>query len=75
MPKHDPILRAFGNRVRSIRKEKNLSQERVAERADIDPTYISGIERGLRNPGLKNVVRIAKALGVRACDLCKGVEA
>ena len=75
MPKHDPILRAFGSRVRSIRNDKKLSQERVAEKADIDPTYISGIERGLRNPGIKNVARIAKALGVRTCDLCKGVEA
>jgi transcriptional regulator with XRE-family HTH domain len=75
MPKHDPILKAFGSRVRSIRTEKKLSQERLAENADIDPTYISGIERGLRNPGIKNVARIAKALGVRTCDLCKGVEA
>jgi transcriptional regulator with XRE-family HTH domain len=75
MPKHDPILRAFGTRVRSIRTEKKLSQERAAERAEIDPTYLSGIERGLRNPGIKNVARIAKALGVRTSDLCKGVEA
>ncbi len=75
MPKHDPILRAFGNRVRSVRTEKKLSQERLAERAEIDPTYISGIERGLRNPGIKNVVRIARALGVRTSELCKGVEA
>ena len=38
-------------------------------------TYISGIERGLRNPGIKNVARLAKALGLSTAELCKGVEA
>jgi len=44
-------------------------------RAGLDPTYISGIERGLRNPGIKNVARLAKALGLTTAELCKGVEA
>ncbi len=51
MPKRDPILAAFGLSLRRWRETKNLTQERLAERADLDQTYISGIERGLRNPG------------------------
>jgi transcriptional regulator with XRE-family HTH domain len=41
----------------------------------LDPTYISDIERGLRNPGIKNVARLAKALGLTTAELCKGVDA
>ena len=43
---------------------EKLTQEKLAERAGLDPTYISGIERGLRNPGIKNVARLARALGL-----------
>jgi transcriptional regulator with XRE-family HTH domain len=75
MAKPDPILTAFGESVRNRRKAKSLSQERLAERASLDPTYISGIERGVRNPGIRNVVRIAKALGITTAELCTGVGA
>ena len=50
-------------------------EEKLAERAGLDPTYISGIERGLRNPGIKNVAKIAKALGLTTAELCQGVDA
>jgi transcriptional regulator with XRE-family HTH domain len=75
MSRPDPILRAFGQSVRKQRDTKQLAQEKLAERANLDPTYISGIERGKRNPGIKNVVRIAKALGLTTAELCKGVGA
>lgn len=75
MPPREPILVAFGQSVRLQRKTKNLTQEKLAERADLDPTYISGIERGIRNPGIKNVAIIAKALGVTTSELCDGVNA
>jgi transcriptional regulator with XRE-family HTH domain len=52
-----------------------MTQEKLAEIAELDPTYISGIERGLRNPGIKNVAKIAKALGITVSELCKGVAA
>jgi transcriptional regulator with XRE-family HTH domain len=74
MAKLDPILAAFGQSVRQQRDSKRLTQERLAERAGLDPTYISGIERGIRNPGIKNVVRIAKALGIRTAELCSEVD-
>lgn len=75
MPKRNGILSALGQNVRRRREARELTQEKLAERAGLDPTYISGIERGLRNPGIKNVARLAKALGFSTADLCKGVDA
>ena len=63
------ILQKFGDAVRRERKKKGLSQEALAFAADLDRTYISGVERGRRNIGLVNIHRIAKALKVRARDL------
>ncbi len=75
MPKHDTVLAALGRSVRRRREARELTQEKLAEKAGLDPTYISGIERGLRNPGIKNVARLAKALGLTTAELCKGVDA
>ncbi len=74
MPKRDPILAAFGQGVRIQRDAKSLSQEALAEKAGLDRTYISDIERGTRNPGIKNVVRLAKALGITTAKLVEGVD-
>jgi len=74
MPKRDPILASFGLRLRHCREAKGLTQERLAEKAQLDQTYISGIERGLRNPGIKNVLRLAKALGITTAKLVEGVD-
>jgi transcriptional regulator with XRE-family HTH domain len=68
-------LDQFGQNVRKLRAEKGLSQEALAEKADLDPTYISGIERGVRNPSLLSIVRIAKALGTDSGSLFQGVKA
>lgn len=74
MVKHDSVLILLGKNVRQSRERRELTQEKLAEIADIDPTYVSGIERGLRNPGIKNVARLAKALGITTAELCKGVD-
>lgn len=58
----NPSLTKFGAAVRTRRRKAGLTQEKLAELTDLDPTYISGIERGRRNPSLKNIVKIAKAL-------------
>ncbi len=63
------ILSRFGQKVRAIRKEKNLSQEVLAGRSDLDRTYIGGVERGERNISLINIEKLAKALGVDVKDL------
>ena len=75
MPKRDSVLAKLGLNVRKRREARELTQEILAERASLDPTYISGIERGLRNPGIKNVAKLAKALGLSTAELCKGVDA
>ena len=75
MPKRDKVLAALGQNVRTRRETRELTQEKLAEKAGLDPTYISGIERGLRNPGIKNVARLARALGFSTAELLKGVDA
>lgn len=60
----DDLRAAFGDRVRELRERAGLTQEALAERADLDVTYVSGIERGRRNPGLNILGRLAKALRV-----------
>lgn len=59
----------FGNKLRALRKQTGMSQEELGFRTGLDRTYISGIERGERNPTLKNVNKIAKALKVSLSDL------
>lgn len=73
MRKRDPILCSFGQSVAKNRRAKGFSQEALAEKADLDRTYLSDIERGVRNPGIKNVILIAKALGITPSDLMKGI--
>ncbi len=63
------ILSLFGEHIREIRAVKGYSQEQLAGFADLDRTYISGIERGQRNVSLMNLVKLAKALDVPAHKL------
>lgn len=74
MPATEPALKKFGDNVRARREKQDLSQEQLAERADLDRTYISGVERGVRNLSLNSIVRIAKALKTSASELCGGVS-
>lgn len=57
-------LQRFGARVRAERERLGISQEELADRAALHRTYLGGVERGERNLGLLNVVRISRALGV-----------
>ncbi|MBX3055415.1 MAG: helix-turn-helix transcriptional regulator [Anaerolineae bacterium] len=68
-----PITERFGARIRTLRKDRGLSQEGLAELCGLDRTYISGIERGLRNVSLRNIETLAKALGVSISDLFEGI--
>ena len=63
------ITARVGLRIREIREEKGLSQEKLAGVADLHRAYIGQIERGEKNIGLKNLEKIAKALGVKVRDL------
>ncbi len=60
----ESALKQFGEQVKNIRLGKEMSQECLAEKADLHRTYIGGVERGERNIGLLNIIRIASALDV-----------
>ena len=68
-------LATFGLNVRKRREALELSQLEAAEKADLDPTYISGVERGVRNLSLISIARIAKGLKTTVSELCTGVRA
>lgn len=65
----DPRLVSFGEKVRKIRKEKGLSQEALADLADIDRSYMGHIERGNQNITITKMHQIAEALEVPVQEL------
>lgn len=65
----NPILGTFGNHLRTLRLQKGLSQERLAELAGLHRTYLGGVERGERNPTLLTLTKIAEALGIPTYEL------
>ncbi|PIX91964.1 XRE family transcriptional regulator [Candidatus Kuenenbacteria bacterium CG_4_10_14_3_um_filter_39_14] len=65
------ITKDFGKKLKSLRKQKKLSQVKLADRLGVHPTYISSLERGLRNPSLKVIDRIASALEINREILIK----
>jgi transcriptional regulator with XRE-family HTH domain len=65
------ILVRFGQKVRSERKRKGLSQEELASRAGVHRTYIGMIERAEKNITLANIEKICKALGLSIRDFFK----
>ena len=58
------IRKKFGKRLRQLREERGWSQEEFADRAGLHRTYVSAVERGVRNPTLSVLERLARALGV-----------
>ena len=65
----ETYIAAFGTHLKGLRLKHGLTQEELAHRAGIHVTYLSGIERGRRNPSLGSLFRIASALGVRVKEL------
>ena len=68
-------LVALGRNVRAHREKKKLTQEALGERSSLHTTYISDIERGVRNPSALILLKLAKGLSINASELFKGVEA
>ena len=62
-----------GQRVKEIRNEQGLSQEKLALKADIDRTYLAGVELGKRNLSIKSLDKILKALEVSFHDFFEGM--
>ena len=69
----DPRI-VFGRRVRQLRLERRLSQEKLAELADVHRNYVGGVERGERNVSLINIVKLAHGLKVRATKLIEPIR-
>ena len=63
------IEEKVGQRIKQIRNEKGLSQEKLALKAEIDRTYLAGVEQGKRNPSLKSLEKIVDALEISFFEL------
>jgi transcriptional regulator with XRE-family HTH domain len=68
----DNLLKLFGSRLRELRTSRGLSQDALATCCGLDRTYVSGLERGVRNPSLTCIFRVAKGLDVKAEHLIDG---
>jgi transcriptional regulator with XRE-family HTH domain len=66
--------RKFGDVIRSFRNRRTLSQEALAERADLHRTYLGGVERGERNPTYLIISRLLKALEITWEDFGKALD-
>jgi transcriptional regulator with XRE-family HTH domain len=66
--------RLLGNRSREFRLQRKLSQEKLAELADLHRNYVGGVERGERNISIIKIVKLAHALDVRPANLLQGVR-
>lgn len=67
------IEEKVGQKIKQIRNEKGLSQEKLALKAEIDRTYLAGVEQGKRNPSIKSLEKIVEALGISFQDLFEGI--
>ena len=69
MTAEQKFLSSFGKRIATTRKQKGLTQEKLADLIEVHRTYIGFIEQGKRNPSISNIYKIAKALEVSLKEL------
>ncbi len=67
------ILELFGKKLKELRKQTGLSQEKFAYKIDMDRTYYASVESGKHNISLKNIKKIADGLNIPLSDLFKGL--
>lgn len=67
------IARQLGEKIKELRKETGLSQEKFALKIDMDRTYFATVESGKRNISLQNIEKIAKGLNVTISELFEGI--
>ena len=70
----ETILMCFGRAIRKLRRERNISQEKLADLCTLHRTYISDVELGKRNVSLENISKIAFALNISITELFEEVE-
>lgn len=66
-------MKRLGKRIKSFRQEKRWTQESFADELQVDRSYVSSLERGLRNPTLKTMVRIATIFKTTVSCLCEDI--
>jgi transcriptional regulator with XRE-family HTH domain len=71
----NPVLLAFGDRLRELRYKAKLTQEKLAFEAGLERSYVGQCERGERNLSLQNVVKLARAMNVRPAELLANIDA
>lgn len=69
----DMITINVGLRIKELRKKMGLSQEKLALKAEIDRTYLAGVEQGKRNPSLRSLEKILLALDISFHDFFEGM--
>lgn len=70
----DDPKKAFGERIRTLRKQAGWSQEELADACGLHRTYVGAVERGERNVSLINIVQLAHALRVKPSDIMEGIS-
>jgi len=70
IPKYRQVL---GEAIRTHRKQTGFSQEKLAEKAELHPVYISAVERGAKTISMDALMRIAKSLNLRVSDLTRDI--
>ena len=68
------ITEQVGMRIKELRTQRGFSQEKLALEAEIDRTYLAGIENGRRNPTLKSLEKILRTLEISFEDFFKGIQ-
>jgi len=67
------IKKTFGERIKTLRRDRNLSQEKFALQINMDRTYYASVENGKRNVSIENIERIAKGFDISLEELFKGM--
>lgn len=67
-------LKVFGDHLRELREQRDLSQTRLSELAGLNRNYVGDVERGRRNPCLDNILKLAEALGVAPAELFRAFD-
>jgi len=71
MDKRSNVSQKIGRKIAELRKEANLTQEKLAEKVGLDRTYIGYLEKGDRSPSVETANKIARALGVKIDEIFK----
>jgi transcriptional regulator with XRE-family HTH domain len=74
MPPRSPYHSRFGKAVKAIREEQGLTQAQLSERMDVPATFLSDIERGVRNVSLSTLIALSKALNVKLSKIFARAE-